>query len=80
MFTKRFWVYSHGVDGELNKDLGEHDNLGQAIEAVRKRLSYSRPMFDADVIRITERDKYGNYNTVWIAGPVSYIKDAFPND
>lgn len=80
MFTKRFWVYAHGTDGELNRDLEEFDHLGQAIEAVRKRLAYSRTMFGNDVIRITERNEHGDYQTVWIAGPIEYMKETFKND
>lgn len=75
--TKRYWVYAHGSDGEINRSLGDFDNLGLAIEAVRKRLSYSRTMFEDDIIRITEKDEFGSYNTIWIAGPIEYMKETF---
>lgn len=71
----RFWAYVHDLDGDLVKDLGEFAQFGDAMDATLAEIKVNRLFPDMDVMQLVYRiiDSDDDIQTVWIAGPVSYI-------
>jgi hypothetical protein len=64
----RYWAYIHETDGFLNVDLGNHEVLGDAIDAVLEEMKHHMDYwYDGNVGRVVDTHlDYGT--TVWVAG------------
>jgi hypothetical protein len=64
---KRYWVYTHDAEDEITEDLGDFDDLIDAISAA----------IDEGLVENIEHrwarvvDKESQHQTVWMAGPVN---------
>jgi len=72
---KRYWVYTHDLDGELVESLGDTESFGSAIDLAAHEIMSGYFALGDIVIRIV--DNMDNAQTCWISGPVDYMKKYF---
>lgn len=67
---KRYWVYSHDLEGDLISNIADEDSLNNAVDAAAHWLRDSYPGQTKVTVRVVDTQ---TQLTVWIAGPGNSI-------
>lgn len=83
MATDQYWAYVHeNESGDLTEDLGNFDDLGDAIDELCSNLRYNNAdYFRTHTGRVVDMHHQAGGTTIWIAGagnqtvPVNSLED-----
>lgn len=69
----RFWVYTNDLDGDMLRDYGNFDDRNSADLVATTVLDTAGFDPDTMIVRIVDM-QLNDGQTIWLAGPMSYIK------